>query len=309
MSASLSSTSRILIHVGYHKTGTTWLQTGFFRDEKIGFLKPWESGIIRQQIVSPSEFEFDASRARTVLLEQSQKKDRDYVLVMSDERLSGSPHSGGYDSALIANRLAASFPEARILIVIREQNSAIYSIYHQYVRDGGAASLKNYLTPRNTAEVPQFHFVHLEYHHLISLYYKLFGRSNVLVLPFEWLSKSPDDFLSRITSFAGLDSSSHGIEGLRYPSLGAATIELKRWANFLFVRNSLNPSGRFYVKDHERRFERLDRFIPHGIFKKLELNHMQFVSTIVGDRYRLSNEKTADLIEIDLSKLGYPVRN
>ena len=40
------------------------------------------------------------------------------TLVLSHERLSGYPSSGGYDRALIAERLNASFPEAKILIVL-----------------------------------------------------------------------------------------------------------------------------------------------------------------------------------------------
>jgi len=49
------------------------------------------------------------------------------VPVLSAERLSGNPDSGGYDSVHVAEYLAATFPEARVLIVIREQADMLVS--------------------------------------------------------------------------------------------------------------------------------------------------------------------------------------
>ena len=56
-------------------------------------------------------------------------KDEAKVPVISHERLSGYPHSGGHDSKEIAHRLAAVFPNAKVVIVIREQKSMILSNY------------------------------------------------------------------------------------------------------------------------------------------------------------------------------------
>jgi hypothetical protein len=298
---------KLLIHIGYHKTGTTWLQTGIFQDKTAGFTTPWNSKQIREHFVFPTQFEFNPTRARDIFLRSLDDTEGYLIPVISDERLSGSPHSGGYDSALVADRLAEVFPEAFVLIVIREQKSAIYSIYQQYVRDGGAAPLKNYLNPRNPAEIPQFRFSHLEYHYLIQYYFKLFGKTNVLVLPYEWLSKTPDEFLDKITEFSGLNGVEISSSGTRYRSFSAMTIALKRWANLLLVRNSLNPAARLYVKDHERRFQTIDRFSWSRLSKRLEVKERAYIEETVGDRYAYSNRETSKLIKTDLKTFGYTI--
>ena len=70
--------------------------------------------------------------------------------MVSFPRLSGHPYSGGYDSRMIADRVAEVFPEARILIVIREQRSMIVSTYKQYVNAGGEARLSTSSSRRSS---------------------------------------------------------------------------------------------------------------------------------------------------------------
>ncbi len=298
----------LLIHIGYHKTGTTWLQTGLFSDGSRGFTRPWTSQVIRAALVLPTAFEFDPGQARRVFEpELAGAAERALVPVLSDERLSGSPHAGGYDSALIADRLAQVFPEARVLAVIREQKEAIYSTYQQYVRDGGAASLEKYLAPRNPAEVPQFRFSHYEYHHLIAHYRKRFGADQVLALPFEWLRSDPGRFLDAISGFSGVPAGGSPPTGRQYPSMSALVIALKRWANRWLVRNALNPAAPLYVKDHERRFERLERAVPGWLSRPLERRSRAHIARVVGDRYGASNAATSALVGVDLAALGYAV--
>ena len=255
----------------------------------------------------PTEFEFNLEQTRHAFRDKLQRAwERSLIPVLSDERLCGSPHSGGYDSVMIAERLAKVFPEAQILIVIREQKNAIYSLYQQYIRDGGAATLKNYLTPRNPAEIPQFRFSHLEYHHLVQYYFKLFGRSNVLVLPYEWLSKNPEKFTAQITEFSGAGNEIKIPQTAeRYTSLTAFTIGLKRQANRFLVRNSLNPAGNLHLKHHEKHFQNVNRFIPAFFSKRLEKRQRSYIAKRVRNRYAFSNRETQKLIKAELEKLGY----
>lgn len=295
-----------LIHIGYHKTGTTWLQSGLFAERSAGFCRPWVSREIRELLVFPDGYTYEAARAREgfrVGIEAAEMSQ--LVPVLSDERLSGSPHAGGYDSALLCDRLAEVFPEARVLIVIREQESAILSVYRQYVRNGGAAPLSKYLRPRNPAEIPQFRFSHYEYHHLVGRYLKRFGKEQVCILPFEQLRKAPAAFLARISAFAGLPEPTGIPSGNVYEGMGPVTVVLKRWFNTVFVRNSLNPAARFYVKDHEQKFSRLDRAFPRGMGDGIVRRWRSEVAKLVGDRYAMSNQMTGEMIGCDLTDYGY----
>jgi len=295
-----------LVHVGYHKTGTTWLQTGLFADEAPGFVRPWDSKAIRGALVLADPFGFDAREARRSFAPGlGGAARRGLVPVVSDERLSGSPHAGGYDAALLAERLAAVFPEARVLLAFREQVELIHSIYKQYVRDGGVATLAGYLHPRNPAEIPQFRFGHFEYDRPIRRYRELFGDDRVLALPFELLAADERAFVDEILAFCGLQPGADYRPGVRYPALGAATLALKRWTNRLAVRNALSPAAPLYVKDHERRFERLDRLVPRGLSARRERRERAAVAEAVGDRYAESNRRTAELTGRDLAAMGY----
>lgn len=310
MSASAAEPSPLL-HVGYHKTGTTWLQTGLFADSSQGFMRPWPSGPIRAALVRPTAFEFDAPRAAAAFAEGLREAAAaGWVPVVSDERLSGSPHSGGYDSAEIARRLRRAFPTGRVLIVVREQRRAILSTYRQYVRDGGVASLAGWLHPRNPDELPQLAWSHWEYHHLIGLYRELFGAERVLVLPFESLAHDAAAFSERIARFAGARGQAPGgtpTAGSENRALGALTTAVKRRANRWLVRNSLSPGAPLYVKDHERRFEIVDRLLPRALSSPLERRWRRRVEQAVGDRYAASNRATAEVTGLDLAGLGYPV--
>lgn len=297
-----------LLHVGYHKTGTTWLQSGLFRDDDAGFASPWGSTEIRRVLVQPTAFTFDPAAASEVFRPGAEAaRARGLVPVLSDERLSGSPHSGGHDTALLADRLAATFPEGRVLLVIREQKRVILSVYKQYVRDGGGATLDRYLFPRNPDERPQFRFEHYEYHHLVAHYRRLFGVERVLVLTQEQLAAGELDFCRRVARFAGLPEPVSAPRGERYPALSAFALVLKRPFNRRFVRNSLSPAAPRYVKDHERRFERLDRWLPALLSRPLERRWRREVEIAVNDRYAASNRRTAELTGLDLAGLGYPV--
>jgi hypothetical protein len=232
------------------------------------------------------------------------------VAVISDERLSGSPHAGGHDSAALAERLGASFPQARVLLVVREQRRAILSMYHQYVRDGGGASLGRYLAPRNPYEIPGFRWEHYEYHHLVDLYRRLFG-DRLLVLAYEELARDPLAFAERICRHAGVEPPEVAPEGVRYAALSPATLVLKRPFNRLFVRNTLSPAAPFYVKNHEHRFERVERLVPAFLSRHLRRRWRaeveERVAVHAGERYAASNRATAALTGIDLAALGYLV--
>jgi len=197
--------ANVLIHAGYHKTGSTYLQEFVFRPEHGLSTETGESRTqIVRDIVVPDNFVFDAGAAREKyrpFVEQAEKQGHRFVL--SHERLSGYPPSGGYDRKLVADRLAQTFPGARILLVIREQNSLIRSVYSQYVTDGGDLPLRRFLETPEPAlgRVPGFRLEVYEFDRLIEYYRGLFGEKRLLVLPFEMLLRERGAFVNRILAF------------------------------------------------------------------------------------------------------------
>lgn len=307
----------VLLHIGYHKTGTTWLQKSVFEDRssQSPFLQPWNAVTI-DELVMPHTLHFDPEKARGAFaagFEAARSAGR--LPVLSAERLSGNPHSGGYDSAELARRLALVFPEARILMVVREQVAAILSGYRQYVMVGGPCSLRRYLEPpaAGRARVPWFRFEHFEYDRLVSHYRMLFGPDNVLVLTHEQLVEDPVQFVDRIYAHAGLTRpANRGVSSERLNSSASdLVLALKRPINNLFVRDSLNPGGLIDSQRFSRRLQvaarLLDRTVPRSLRHRLHARSLRIVRNAVGDRYAASNRRLTALINTDLGALGYPV--
>lgn len=301
---------RPLVHIGYHKTGTTWLQRGFFPNKEAGL--SFVAGPLRMipAFIKVNDFDFDPAIARKRFSRSMEEAEAEgLVPVFSHERLSGSPYAGGHDSKAHADKLAATFPDARVLVVIREQTGIILSVYKQYLRQGGAASLEQFVTPpTGTGRVPVFQFAFYEYHRLIGYYKTLFGDESVLALPYELLKADPDGFLARITGFLDLPTSLPASRP-RNISPSALSLSLKRQANRLFVRDGLNPAPFLERpgsnKPLHRAARRIDELAPKTLIERYEARRRSQAEELVGDRYAKSNAKTSDLIGIDLRAHGY----
>jgi hypothetical protein len=274
---------------------------------------PWSRLILRRQLIHPSAFDYEPPVARRFFVEELRRVlDEDKVPVLSHERLSGSPHSGGHDSKELAHRLAATFPEARVLIVIREQRSIVLSTYRQFVRVGGAASLKNYIShPRGFGRVPLFEPDFFEYHKLIDCYQSLFGPDRVLALPFEVLASNPDLFVDSIVGFAGAKDPGVLPPEARNAGLSPLAVGVKRRFNLLFVRDTVNPAAPFDLRSWRGRLERAieltDRRVPTVVRRMGNKRAKRFIGDALSGRFRESNRITASLTGIDLAAFGYDI--
>src|SRR5262245_39922524 len=110
-----------LLHVGYHKTGTSWLQSHLFTNERTGLATPFkEHADIYQHLVHPHALDFDPEACRAHFLRAiANLEDRGLTAVLSAERLCGDMLYGGYDSKELADRMASVFPRGKVLIVVR----------------------------------------------------------------------------------------------------------------------------------------------------------------------------------------------
>ncbi len=198
--AALSNRAPLLIHLGFHKTGSTWLYEEIFQSSERGFSVPVGEPRHRlvQRLVVPDPLFYDpVATANNYAPHLNAAKEKSLSLVLSHERLSGYPSSGGRDRQMIAERLRQTFPEARVLIVLREQRALIRSMYSQHITDGGVESIGRYLkTPEpGLGRKPSFSLCLYEFDRLIEHYRQLFGPDRVLVLPFEMLGRRPQDFV------------------------------------------------------------------------------------------------------------------
>ena len=309
----------LLIHIGYHKTGTNWLQRRFFSDPSTGYRwlgkRPGSHPVRRFVRDRPLEFDPDAVRAalRPLIVEA---EEAGLLPVLSLERLSGSALSGGYDSVRIADRLQQVFPEGRILVVVREQRSMVVSTYKGYVQQGGAAPLEHFLEGRRSAtfRVPGFDPAYLEYDRLIAYYRGRFGADNVLALAFDQFVEDGRGFVERIAAFAGRPVPADVLDALPYShrenvrTTSALTLSVVRRLNQLAPPTDVNPAPLLASRGAARVADRLVRRDPlRRRSASADARLRRAVDEWAGDRFAASNARLSVLLGLDLDRYGWSV--
>lgn len=303
----------MLLHVGYHKAASTVLQNQMFLASDGCFLTPTAEPrhMLVERFVLPQPLTFDPDAARghyQLLLSQAERQGRTFVL--SHERLSGYPPSGGFDSSIIATRLHRTFPEARVLIVVREQLASIYSMYLQYITDGGGMTLKEYLRPpkRFFKRMPSFTADFYCYHRLVARYQQLFGADRVLCLPFELLKSDPDAFQSRIFAFIGQPA-----QIVPFASQNVGRSPSFQWFQRLINRHfgysELSRLRHPFPEELPRRFGSLSRYWLSGLTgwadKPLEKRMKALLRKEFLGFFEESNAALAQMMDYDIAAFGY----
>ena len=307
-----------LIHIGYHKTGTTWLQQDLFGEPTLfGFGPMAPQAVIDEAFIGGNPFTFDPKHARDLVMPSiAEAESIGNVPVISHEPLCGLPTLNGFDSKTIADRLHATFPNARILIAIREQRSMMLSVYKQYVATSGTNSLKRmwreYAPEERRRPFPGLDV--FEYHHLIAYYQELFGRDHVLVLPFEHLTQDATAFAARIYGFVGREPVAAAPTTKRNVSAPGILITGLRWSNLVLRAFGMTgPFGGPITREslryaRYRWIERLNPRIPRVMTKRSDTRMRATIDELASGRFAESNRITSEITGLDLGALGYDVQ-
>ncbi|NDJ36116.1 MAG: hypothetical protein GYB64_15785 [Chloroflexi bacterium] len=292
----------MLVHIGYHKTATTWLQQHLFVPDA-GFMPVASRMELKTHVIFAEPF--DPMLVRNLMqprLEEARR--RDLLPVISYERLSGDPYPyGERDGALIADRLARIAPEAHILITIREQVSALVSLYVQYIRSShGTLPLRRFLQMPGQLD-------HLAYTALVTRYVDLFGPQQVLVLPFEHFRADGPAFAARIVEHAGGSGLPADLPFARreLAALTPTAAAARRVVNGLFAqRGRHNPRALLPSQTLYRLAGGIIRRLPETRLNAALKNRWRALTVqIAGERYKADNAHLAALTGLPLGAYGY----
>lgn len=296
---------QVIIHIGYHKTGTTFLQESIF--DKAEDVNSIARPLIYKLLVYPSDLTFDAEDVRQQFRRLFR---RDKINVISHERLSGMPHLGSRDSYSIMQRLKECFPEAKILVAIREQESMIISLYNQFVIDFGSLSIDQYLQPKFIRKDASFNLNILKYNKLISAYQESFGVKNVLVLPIEALRKDHDGYLDKVLKFTTIKRATFNKSAVNIsPKL--IYISLKRRFNPWLTKESPHLADTYYngvVGPIILGILKIVNYLtPDALNNVLLAKRKRYIRKIIEGYYCNDNAKLDSMTDFDLRDLGYAV--
>jgi hypothetical protein len=306
----------MLIHIGYHKTGTSFLQRYmFFRHPPSEFFAPWtvRSGEAVQHFILTNPARFDAAAIREEFQSSISKDKKNLVPVISQQDFCGNPIYGRYYGFEVADRLHKAFPAAKILITIREQKSILRSLYGQYIRQDGEWPIETFLGTGK--EPPGFAPIcrldHFEYDLLVEYYVQQFGSNQVLVLPYEMLSDNPIEFQQAIHDFAGTGATASGEFERELPGFGAYSLKVMRRLNKV-IRQPPDWNGDWsrnpvLFRAKIKVCQTIDAILPRSWHRPEHARLTDFIEKRTTGYYRASNARLQNLTKYDLASYGYEI--
>jgi len=204
----------LYIHIGLHKTGTTFLQDAIFPNLK---------GI--KYFYKPTNINGNLD---TLSLKINEKT------LVSDEEISFSMPNRNHVTRLdFIQMLHKKFPNAKIILGLRAYDSWLKSCYSQYIKSGGYLKFDDY-----KEKYP--HLKPSEYRRII---YTLWGEENVFVYWQENLRKTPQITLKELCDFIG-------VKVPTYPKT-SSNVSLKGWKLSLLRYINILLRGEFLRKHIE----------------------------------------------------------
>lgn len=304
-----------IVHIGFHKTATSWFQTSVY--PKVTSHRLIDRDLVRGTFMDCDAFDFDPVGARDRL-------ELDATLLpplICEEELSGILHIGAastYIAKEVAHRLHATMPDARIIIVVRSQLDAAASWYMQYLKEGGTASARRYFFPDEYIypgrlmlfKTARFDFSQLDYSGLIKAYDELFGRDKVHVFAFEDLSRDGLRVVAEMQQRIGFT--------LRLEEVSTARVNTSYQRGLIPIARALNLfSGRsvankrtilhlpYWYRTRKFILERLNAIPIFGRAPTAPELIDHTTVTWIRHRFAASNRWLAERMNRDLAELGY----
>lgn len=238
--------SDLVFHIGLHKTATTSLQDQFFPAcPEVNFIRGHGRRGASRFLLRINRTDAAYFQPEAAMKELAPYLKEDKINLVSSESFSWVSWSGASALGLdfrtqILRNLAAAAPQARIILVLRRQDSMVKSLYRQYLQAGGTKSADKVFgdSPEQLKTiVPRNYFRYGPYVRTLK---ELFP--NVLILLFEELVSDQETSLNKLARFIGVEYPHITLEKSNSSQLGWFGMEVTRCINFLF-RTGLNPAG------------------------------------------------------------------
>lgn len=164
-----------IFHIGCLKSGTTTLQEYLAQDERINL-------ILKSRYFNTSKWDtenYEYSNSEKINIESDENISRKFKKLL------------GLEEAL--KRIQQVAPDAKIILTIREQKSAILSMYKHFIRQTNSTlNLNEFLK----AEEGKSYLDTIFYYDTYKLINTYFKKSNIYIYFFENMFTNWDDFIS-----------------------------------------------------------------------------------------------------------------
>ncbi len=226
--------SNVLIHIGFPKTGSTYLQKWFSEHPEMYYKSRGIAGFYNAHEMAT--YAQKTQKIHSVFVLSSE----DLSVWKGDEDTIGS-EGKIYDTQQYQRNLCETlhriFPNGKMLIVTRGYAGMLPSLYSQFVRGGGVLTFDELQDTYG-----KIFKILYDYTWIVKLYRERFGSENVIVLPYELLRDAPDTFTSLLESEMGItEHFSFSAEKINAAMDPVMITAYRRFSKFLFT--AIQPLG------------------------------------------------------------------
>ena len=298
-----------ILHIGYPKTATKWFQNEFY--PKVPNIYPVKREDLFNRFVFNDIFSFSPVEFQSWLTQEAATN----RVVVCDEILVGGLDIGfgsGEFVELMSHRLNDVFPDAQVVIFIRNQHQALASTYSHYVMSGGTYSPSRFLGIKPMFRKPfmGYHCFNpklFDYDKLINHYITLYGTLNVHIFLYEDFAENPVQFIEQFCKTLQIDIPENLSLKRVNVRLSYIALQMQRFLNRFTLGNT--PFKQYFVNIPS--LYPIARDFPFAIDKYFRLPSFTFSGKIqswIELRYGESNKNLARWIDRDrLKRWGYPL--
>ena len=291
---------KIILHIGYHKTGTTFLNRKFFpAHQDVHHLgKPFDVDSPIREIIERviGIKKYDADRCKKLYEKHIEPFRKDKIVTISDGRIVKCIVNDNLTE--IPKRLMDITSEISVIIVIRQQYDYLKSLYVQKVGVDNEKKSFDEWFDSNWEDGAQLK-KQLSYSDKIQAYVDILGEENVGVFLYEKFRNNGKGFLQDICKFIGLDCTTLYKEINNSKRLNQRMTTMHRLTKRYAMLNYISI---LIKKITPKNILGLIKKIIFKIFKSYDPELSEDRLKLVQEHARLVNNKLINEFDLDLYK-------
>lgn len=296
-----------IVHIGYPKTGSTYLQQEIFPSlQGMKYVDFHTCVKLFEDVIYLDDLDYNRDQTSKAFSRYGKEEST----LFSQEALTGPPFTfKGLNRSSIPQRLK-ELGFSKVIITIRNQSDILDSLYRQYVYQGGVMKFSDFLNleERWNHQLRAFNLSYLRYDRLIQMYQETFGVSQVLVLPQELLKKDKHHFLSLLGTFIDHEIMISEYNKRSNESMSNLSTNLIRIINH-FTFNSQRPNQLISNRISTRPIKKGFQVILDPYFLKYLSGKRSYLSAFqkkqVKAYFASSNAVLEELVDFNLKDFGY----
>lgn len=237
-------TSQLYIHVGPHKTGSTFLQREVFPKISSTFLSQQIKCAEVLRMLNQNGLFRDFSGISKWVASLSSHGDK---VILSNEDFFGPFGNSYWENKEYSETLASLFPNAKVIMVIRKQHNILESMYKQTLHIGWSIPKLRFICSHRSRDgielldqeryfFPTIRADCLQWDVFAENYVSLFGRENVKILVYEDLANNPEKFISEVCDFMGVEKIKIDSTQVANRSYSAISVKISYILNRFLIR-------------------------------------------------------------------------